>query len=101
MVQVNGGAGENWPRSGLEAMATGVPIVVQNQWGWCEMIEHDVTGFLCDNDAQLAFYTARLAVDEELRLRVAEDARERVERELANPEEIWDGWKKMLERIVT
>lgn len=101
MVQVNGGAGENWPRSGLEAMATGVPIVVQNQWGWQEMLVHGVSGFLCDNDAQLAFHAARLAVDEDLRLRVAANARERVEKELAAPEEIWDGWQKMLERVAT
>ena len=27
-------------------MAAGVPIVAQNDWGWREMIEHGVTGFL-------------------------------------------------------
>ena len=55
MVQINGGAGENWPRSGLEAMATGVPVVVQNQWGWREMVVHGETGYLCDTDEQIAY----------------------------------------------
>ena len=55
-VRVNGGARENWPRAGLEAMAAGVPIVAQNDWGWREMIEHGVTGFLGGDDCELADY---------------------------------------------
>lgn len=96
MVQVNGGAGENWPRSGLEAMATGVPVVVQNAWGWREMIRHGQTGYLCDNDDQLAFYTAKLAYDEPLRMEIAYQARKAMEEELAHPEVIWAGWKTLL-----
>ena len=99
MVQVNGGARENWPRSGLEAMSTGVPVVVQNQWGWREMIRHGQTGFLADNDDQLVFYTARLAHDEDLRMEMACQARRAVEEELANPEVIWAGWKKLWEGL--
>ena len=44
LLPVNGGARENWPRAGLEALATGVPIVAQNLWGWREMIDHGETG---------------------------------------------------------
>ena len=61
LLPVNGGARENWPRAGLEAMAVGVPIVAQNDWGWREMIEHGVTGFLGSNDCELAHYAACLA----------------------------------------
>ncbi len=99
MVQVNGGAGENWPRSGLEAMSTGVPIVVQNQWGWREMIRHGQTGFLCDDDDQLAYYTARLAYDEDLRIQIANQARKALEEELANPESVWAGWRSLFEQL--
>jgi len=48
-----GGACENWAR-GLQAMAGGVPVVTQRQWGWCDMIEHRVTGFLGSEDCELA-----------------------------------------------
>lgn len=75
MLPVNGGARENWPRAGLEAMAAGVPIVAQNEWGWREMIEHGVTGFLGSCDEELAHYAALLAYDEKLRLRIAHAAR--------------------------
>ena len=33
LMAANGGARENWPRVGLEAMASGVPLVVDNAWG--------------------------------------------------------------------
>ena len=44
MLGLNGGARENWPRIGLEAMAAGVPLVAQNQWGWREMIVDGADG---------------------------------------------------------
>ncbi len=34
LVQAGGAAVENWPRVGLEAMAAGVPLVVDNRGGW-------------------------------------------------------------------
>ena len=67
MLGLNGGARENWPRIGLEAMAAGVPLVCQNQWGWKEMIQDGVTGLLADSDEEMAFRLAQLAYDEDLR----------------------------------
>lgn len=95
LFAINGGARENWPRAGLEAMSSGVPIVAQRQWGWCEMIEHGVTGLLGDDDCELAHYAAMLAHDEELRLRIAIEARHRLESVLASPELLWNGWRAL------
>jgi hypothetical protein len=95
MLQVNGQAEENWPRSGLEAMATGVPVVVQNAWGWREMVRHGRTGFLASNDEELAYYAARLAYDEDFRLRMAARARRALEDELANPDVLWAAWQSV------
>ncbi len=99
MVQVNGGAAENWPRSALEAMASGVPIVAQNRWGWKEMIRHGQTGYLADSDDELAFYTARLAYDEDHRLQLVHRARQVLQNELAKPEKIWAGWQELFQRL--
>lgn len=95
MFPINGGARENWPRSGLEAMASGVPIVAQREWGWCEMIEHGVTGFLGGDDCELAHFTAMLAHDEELRLHIARQARHRLVSELASPAAILPKWVEL------
>ncbi len=99
LLPVNGGARENWPRVGLEAMATGVPIVAQNEWGWREMIEHGVTGFLGDCDEELAHYAAMLAYDHDLRTRIIHAARERLVDELASPDVIWSGWQQLFTSI--
>lgn len=101
LLPVNGGARENWPRAGLEAMATGVPIVAQNDWGWREMVEHGVTGFLGSDDCELAHYAAMLAHDEKLRLKIINDARERLVAELANPERIWAAWQRLFDSLST
>ena len=96
MVHAGGQATENWPRVGLEAMAAGVPVVADNRGGWLEMIRHGLTGYLCDTDDQFAYYTARLAYDEEHRIEIARRARSSLETELANPEAIWAGWNELL-----
>lgn len=99
LLPINGGARENWPRAGLEAMAAGVPIVTQNEWGWREMIEHGVTGFLGNCDEELAHYAAMLAYDEELRMTIAGNARRRLENELAEPYRIWEGWQRLFAEL--
>ena len=99
LLPINGGARENWPRAGLEAMASGVPVVAQNDWGWREMIEHGVTGFLANNDCELAHYTAMLAYDENLRQKIIESAFLRLADELADPDTIWSKWQSLFESL--
>lgn len=99
LLPINGGARENWPRAGLEAMAAGVPIVAQNDWGWREMIEHGATGFLGSDDCELAHYAAMLAHDEDLRQRIIHAAHDRLVNELASPKVIWEAWKRLFRSV--
>lgn len=94
--QWNGGARENWPRSGLEAMAVGVPLIVQDQWGWREMVEHGITGFRFRHDLDAINCAVRLTQDEPLRQRIIHAARKIVSEEHANEERIWKGWETLL-----
>ena len=94
MIQ-RGDCHENWPRSGLEAMASGVPIVAQNHSGWREMIRDGETGFLANGPEETAERATQLARDEGLRLEIAENARRAVEDELACPERIWEAWREL------
>jgi hypothetical protein len=94
MIGLNGGARENWPRIGLEAMAAGVPLVCQNQWGWREMIHDGVNGFLTNSDEEMAFRLAQLAYDEELRDLMIHRARAIV-KDLACPERIGKQWTRL------
>ncbi len=98
MLGLNGGARENWPRIGLEAMAAGVPIVAQSQWGWKEMIEDGQTGFLANNVEEMAYRLAQLAYDEDLRQAIIERAYRHVQ-ELACPERIGRQWSALFANL--
>jgi len=95
MVQISGTAVENWPRTGLEAMAAGVPIVVERRGGWPEMIRHGDTGFCCESDEEIAYRVARLAWDEDYRLDLARRARAHLLR-LCDAAKLWPKWKNLL-----
>lgn len=97
LLPVNGGARENWPRAGLEAMACGVPVVAEDRWGWREMIVHGETGFLGGTDEELAHWAAVLAHDESKRRRIANNARLRLICDLANPERLWAAWERVFQ----
>ena len=83
---------ENRPRTGLEAFATGTPVVADNRGGWKDMISHNHTGFLTDTHTDLLQTLTRLAQDDPFRLRIAHNARRALERELAEPGEVMAGW---------
>jgi glycosyltransferase involved in cell wall biosynthesis len=99
LVQANAAAVENWPRVGLEAMAAGVPLVVDAKGGWQEMIRHGETGYLCTTDDQFAYYAARLAYDEEHRRQLIRQARHALLHELAEPRAIWSQWQALFEEL--
>lgn len=99
LVQISGGAIENWPRVGLEAMSAGVPLVVENQGGWAEMIQHGITGFLCNGEDEIVEQIERLAREPRYRKTITEQARCSVETELANPESWWCEWKELLAEL--
>ena len=98
LVGLNGGARENWPRIGLEAMAAGVPLVCQNAWGWREMIDDGRTGFLTNSDEEMAFRLAQLAYDEDLRQAIIAAGHSHV-RNLANPDRIGAQWTHLFQTL--
>jgi glycosyltransferase involved in cell wall biosynthesis len=64
----------------IEAMACGTPVISTRISGIPELIEHDVSGILSKpgDASSLAAGLQRMAVDPELRLRLAENGRKRV-----------------------
>lgn len=62
---------ENWPRIGFEAMHSGTPLIVNRRGGWEYMIDHGVTGFLCDTDRDFMYYGSKLAYEPDFREQMA------------------------------
>ena len=94
MLGLNGGARENWPRIGLEAMAAGVPVVAQNLWGWKDMIRHRETGLLFDTDEECEYYLGKLAMEEDFRQSLIKRAYKHVQT-IADPDVIGKQWKEL------
>lgn len=89
---------ENWPRIGFEAMHTGTPLVVDNRGGWKYMIEHGVTGFLCNHERDFIYYGSRLAYDFELRKQIAMNAKMSLPK-LAGIKASKESWENVFDRV--
>ena len=68
---------ENWPRVGFEAMASGSVLIVDNRGGWRRLVEHGVTGWLCDHERDFIYYASKMAFEPGLRQEMAYNARQR------------------------
>lgn len=71
----------NWdflqgPRVLSEAMAAALPSVTVARWGPCDRITHSVTGFLTNDDQEMAGYVERLVRDVALRRQMGDAARQ-------------------------
>ncbi len=63
----------------LLAMATGVPVIASRVGGIPELVEHEVTGLLVENDPiEIRAAWERLQIDKPLALKLASNAKERV-----------------------
>lgn len=99
LVHLTGGSRENWPRCGLEAMASGVIVVAERNYGWREMIHHGVTGFLGRGFHEYAHWAAVVGMmHPERQLEMALEARRRVER-LSDPEQIGGQWVELFKGL--
>lgn len=89
---------ENWPRVGLEAMASGSVLIVDNRGGWRRMVRHGVTGWLCDHERDFIYDASKMAYEPELRRRMARAARQRLD-DLAGAEVSAGSWCRVLRHL--
>jgi glycosyltransferase involved in cell wall biosynthesis len=61
---------ESFGLAALEARATGLPVIARSQTGLTEFVTDEVEGLLVDDDAGMAQAMARIALDDELRLKL-------------------------------
>jgi glycosyltransferase involved in cell wall biosynthesis len=96
MLHITGGSRENWPMTGKEAWASGVVPVVENNFGWREMVTDGVDGFLVETPMEAAHRASQLAYDPELRLRMVEAGRATLLREHCDAERCFAPFKAIL-----
>lgn len=68
---------EGTPMVALEAMALGVPIVSTPVGGMCDLIEHGVNGYLCDDNATFAKLVTEICMDDTKHQQLSQNASKR------------------------
>ena len=99
LIHRTGGSRENWPRAIIEAMASGVAVIAENDWALPEMIEDGVTGFLCDSSAEMSFRASQLAFDEPRRRDMVHAAHARFLDRHANAERSFAPWRTLFAEL--
>ena len=70
---------ENLPRVGMESMASGTVLIVDDRGGWQTLVENGVTGFLCKGLSDVVAAAERLASERGLMHEMASAALARLE----------------------
>ena len=83
---------EAFPVVGLEAMATGNPVIGRNESGLSDMVLNGKTGLLAVSEEGMAENLARVLQDREMLVEMGIEARERAEKEFS--------WEVVLKKIL-
>lgn len=70
---------ENLPRIAFESMSSGSVLIVDNRGGWKDLIDHKVTGFLCDDENDFIHYLQTVIDNPDTRNNIAKNARQHLE----------------------
>ncbi|AFL94484.1 glycosyl transferase family protein 1 [Thermococcus cleftensis] len=83
---------EAFPVVGLEAMATGNPVIGRNESGLSDMVVQGITGLLAVSEEEMAENLAKVFEEPELLVEMGACARERAERDFS--------WEVVLRRLL-
>ena len=99
LVHRTGGAQENWPRIVPESWASGIPVIVDDDYGVTEMVSDGVNGFKVKSSDEASFRASQLAFDEPLRNRMAQAGYETLHQEHANAERSMSPFWRLFEEL--
>lgn len=95
LIHKTGGSRESYCRVVPECYAAGVPIIVENNYAFSELVKDQETGFLCGNSDEMSFRASQLAFDEKLRKDIAHNAYQYLINTIANKEECIRPWMEL------
>jgi glycosyltransferase involved in cell wall biosynthesis len=95
VIHRTGGSRENWPRFVLESWASGVPVIVDDDYGVGEMVTDGVDGFKVKTSDEASFRASQLAFDEALRARMARAGYATLLSEHTNPARSFEPFRRL------
>jgi glycosyltransferase involved in cell wall biosynthesis len=96
IIHKTGGSRESYCRIVPEAYAHGVPIIVEKDYAFPELIVDGVTGFMCESSDEMSYRASQLAFNEDLRHKIIDNARLFLTSHIVNDELCWAPWKQLL-----
>ena len=93
MIHKTGGSRESYCRIVPECYAYGVPIIVEDDFAFPELVIDGETGFRCGSSEEMSYRASLLAFDEPLRKRIVEKGRMFLENKLSDAATLWEAWR--------
>lgn len=96
MIHKTGGSKESYCRVVPEAFVSGVPVIVEDDFAFPDLIQNGETGYLCKSSDEMSFRASELAFDEEKRKKIIHSAYDVLVNEIASKDACWNAWDKVL-----
>ncbi len=96
IIHKTGGSRESYCRIVPEAYAHGVPIIVEDDYAFPELVIDGETGFRCTSSDEMSYRASTLAFDEKLRKRIVHNAHDFLRTQIADPDRCWSAWEHVL-----
>lgn len=93
VIHKTGGSRESYCRIVPECYAYGVPIIVEDDFAFPELVIDGETGFRCGSSEEMSYRASLLAFDEPLRKRIVEKGRMFLENKLSDAATLWEAWR--------
>lgn len=96
LIHKTGGSRESYCRVVPECYSRGVPVIVEDDYAFPELVIDGVTGFRCKSSQEMSERASELAHNETLRKKIIYNARDFLIEELANNNRCWVAWEHLL-----
>lgn len=96
LIHKTGGSRESYCRVVPEAYACGVPVIVEDDYAFPDLVIDGVTGYRCQSSDEMSYRASELAFDEAKRKNMAHQAHDFLCHDLASAEKCWAAWQAVL-----
>jgi glycosyltransferase involved in cell wall biosynthesis len=99
MVHKTGGSRESYCRVVPEAYACGIPVIVERDYAFPDLVVDGVTGYMCGSSDEMSYRASELAFDEEKRKKMCYASNNHLVNEIASKEKCWKPWENMFKSL--
>lgn len=96
IIHKTGGSRESYCRIVPEAYAFGVPIIVEDDYAFPELVIDGETGFRCKSSDEMSYRASELSFNENKRKKIILNANKHLYENIANKDKCWIPWNNIL-----